>query len=86
CLAHVVNLVNIAVMSHITKISAVETASAIWEYDPDLANNCVLGGSLNVISVIRTLAVKIQVSSQHIKYFNKVQIDCGITTLLKIPP
>jgi hypothetical protein len=53
-LAHVVNLANIAVMSHITKIGAMETASAIWEYDPDLADNCVLGGSLDVISVIHT--------------------------------
>ena len=55
-------------MSHITKIGAVETASAIWEYDPDLADNRVLGGSFDVISVIRTLAVKIQASSQRIKY------------------
>ena len=85
CLAHIVNLANIAVMSHITKIGAVETASAIWEYNPDLADNRVLGGSLDVISAIRTLAVKIQASSQRIEYFNKVQIDCGITTPLKIP-
>jgi hypothetical protein len=85
CLAHVVNLANIAVMSHITKIGAVETTSAIWEYNPDLADNRVLGGSLDVISAIRTLAVKIQASSQRIEYFYKVQVDCGITTPLKIP-
>jgi hypothetical protein len=34
CLAHVVNLANVAVMTHITKIAAIENATAIWEYDP----------------------------------------------------
>jgi hypothetical protein len=46
-------------MSHITKLAAVETASAIWEYDPSLPNNRVLGGSLDVIASIRTIAVKV---------------------------
>jgi hypothetical protein len=46
-------------MSHITKIAAVETTSAIWEYDPDLPDNRILGGSLDVIAAIRTLAVKV---------------------------
>ena len=50
-------------MSHITKIAAVETTSAIWEYDPDLPNNRILGGSLDVIAAIRTLAVKVIHSS-----------------------
>jgi hypothetical protein len=59
CLGHVVNLGNVDVMSHITKIAAVETATAIWEYDPSLADNRVLGGSLDVISAIRTLAIKV---------------------------
>jgi len=52
CLEHVVNLTNIAVMSHITKIAAVENQTAIWEYDPDEADNRVLGGSLDVIAAI----------------------------------
>ncbi|KAH8982299.1 hypothetical protein EDB83DRAFT_2241624, partial [Lactarius deliciosus] len=34
CLGHVVNLGTIDVMGHITKIAAVETTTAIWEYDP----------------------------------------------------
>jgi hypothetical protein len=59
CLGHVVNLGNVDVMSHITKIAAVETATAIWEYDPTLENNRVLGGSLDVIAAIRTLAIKV---------------------------
>jgi len=59
CLGHVVNLGNIDVMGHITKIAAVETTAAIWEYDPDLPDNRILGGSLDVIAAIRTLAVKV---------------------------
>jgi len=59
CLGHVVNLGNVDVMSHITKIAVVETTTAIWEYDPTLADNRVLGGSLDVISAIRTLAIKV---------------------------
>jgi hypothetical protein len=56
CLGHVVNLGNIDIMSHITKIAAVETTSAIWEYDPDLPGNRILGGSLDVIAAIRVVA------------------------------
>jgi hypothetical protein len=61
-LAHVVNLANVDVMGHITKITAVETSTAIWEYDPSLINNQVLGGSSDVITVIRTLAIKVMFS------------------------
>ena len=46
-------------MSHITKIAAVENATAIWEYDPTRNDNRVLGGSLDVIAAIRTLAIKV---------------------------
>ena len=59
CLEHVVNLANVAVMSHITKIAIVENSNAIWEYDPALPGNRVLGGSLDVVAAIRTLAVKV---------------------------
>lgn len=59
CLEHVVNLANVDVMGHITKIAAVENATAIWEYDPDLLNNRVLGGSLDVIAAVRTIAIKV---------------------------
>jgi hypothetical protein len=59
-LAHVINLGNVDVMSHITKIAAVENATAIWEYDPTRNDNRVLGGSLDVIAAIRTLAIKVK--------------------------
>ncbi len=48
-------------MGHITKIAAVENATAIWEYDPSLEGNCVLVGSLDVIAAIRTLSIKVSV-------------------------
>lgn len=53
------NLANIDIMSHITKIAVVETSTAIWEYDPELPSNRVLGGSLDVIATVRTLAIKV---------------------------
>ena len=59
CLAHVVNLANVAVMAHITKITAIEHANAIWEYDPELPGNCMLGGSLDIVAGICTLVVKV---------------------------
>jgi hypothetical protein len=46
-------------MGRITQIAAVENATAIWEYDPSLPNNRVLGGSLDVIVAIRTIVVKV---------------------------
>jgi hypothetical protein len=58
CLEHIVNLANVAIMDHVTKLAIDETATAIWEYDPTLPDNRVFGGTLDVISVIRTLAIK----------------------------
>jgi hypothetical protein len=46
-------------MSHITKLATVKSATAIWEYDPSLPGNRVLGGALDVISAIQTLAIKV---------------------------
>jgi hypothetical protein len=73
CLAHVVNLAIVDFMSHIMKIAVVESSNAIWEYDPSTPGNRVLSGSLDVISAIRTLAIKarfplIQESSPFIFY------------------
>ena len=59
CLSHVVNLANVAVMDCITKIAAVEIMTTIWEYDPSLPDNHVLNGSLNVVTAVRTLAIKV---------------------------
>jgi hypothetical protein len=88
-------------MTHITKIAAVETATAIWEYDPSLPDNRVLNGSLDVTATIRTLAIKvshvsfslsqfsnlpqIQSSGQRIEAFEKLQIEGGLKDTLKIP-
>jgi len=54
-----VNLGNVDVMDHITKITAVENVTTIWEYDPERDDNRILGGSLDVIAAIRTLAIKV---------------------------
>ena len=59
CLEHVVNLAKVAVMGHITKIAAIENATAIWEYDPECPDNRLLGGSLDLIASVRTLAIKV---------------------------
>ena len=85
CLAHVVNLAIIDFMSIITGIAHVETSTAIWEFDLMLTQNRVLGGSLDVIAAIQTLAIKIQASGQRIAYFERLQKECGIDTPLKIP-
>ncbi|KAH8985849.1 hypothetical protein EDB86DRAFT_2782682, partial [Lactarius hatsudake] len=34
CLGHVIHLGIVDIMQHITRIAAVENATAIWEYDP----------------------------------------------------
>ena len=47
-------------MGHITKIAAVKNATAIWEYDPTQTDNHVLGGSLDMIAAIYTLAIKVR--------------------------
>jgi hypothetical protein len=60
CLAHVVNLGVVAVMSMITRIANVETSTAIWEFDPTDPNNRVLGNSLDVVAAVRTIAIKVR--------------------------
>ena len=70
CLGHVINLGNVDVMGHITKIAAVENATAIWEYDPTREDNRVLGGSLDVIAAIRTLAIKVIIIGIVLEKFN----------------
>ena len=101
CFAHVVNIANVAVMSKITKVAAIENASTIWEYNLALPGNCVLGGSLDVIASVRTIAIKvnftpsfylsishytqIQASGQRTEHFKKLQIQCKIMDPLKSP-
>ena len=59
CLEHVINLATVAIMSSITKVVAIKNVQAIWEFDPTLDGNRVLRGSLDVIAVIRTIAIKV---------------------------
>lgn len=72
-------------MSVITRTVAIETTTAIWEYNPMPPNNRVLGDSLDVVAAIRTLAIKIQASDQWIAYFHRLQTECGFGTPLSIP-
>ena len=85
CLAHVVNLAITDFMNVITKIGHVETTTVIWEFDPTLPQNRVLGDSLDVVAAIRTLVIKIQASGQRISYFERLQKECGTDPPLKIP-
>ena len=48
-------------MAATTKIANVETTTAIWEFDPTLPNNRVLGNLLDVVAAIHTLAIKVRV-------------------------
>lgn len=47
-------------MSKVTQTAIVESKQAIWDYDPQDPSNRVEGG-LDVIAIIRTLAVKVRV-------------------------
>lgn len=46
-------------MADVTKVALVESKQAIWEYDPMLAENRASSGGLDVIAIIRTLAIKV---------------------------
>lgn len=52
-------------MDYVTRIGVAENYSLLWEYDPADPENRVLGGQLDVISVIRTLAVKVSTVHCH---------------------
>ena len=39
CLKHIVNLTNVAIITHIMKIAAIKNANAIWEYNLELPGN-----------------------------------------------
>ena len=48
-------------MACITRMAAIETTTAIWDYDPDLPKNRIMNGSLPVdaVAALRTLSVKV---------------------------
>ncbi|KAG2739190.1 hypothetical protein P692DRAFT_20644572, partial [Suillus brevipes Sb2] len=88
CLAHMVNLAVTDVMSVITCITNIETTTAIWEFDPLLPNNRILGDSLDVVAAVllsSNISLQIQSSGQCIEYFETLQVKCGILIPLKIP-
>ena len=64
CLEHIVNLATVDVMKHVTRFATLENATAIWEYDPSDDNNRVLGGSLDMIVAMCTLAIKVCIYAQ----------------------
>jgi hypothetical protein len=57
---------------------AIETRTAIWEYDPDLPGNHLLGGSLDVIAAIRTLTINFGSLQWKFSYFC---LDSSIWTM-----
>ena len=88
CLGHVINLGNVDIMSHIMKIAAVENLTAIWEYDPTHSDNCVLGGSLDVIATICMLTIKVRISRYPKLTFthktNDIPLDSGTQAVYRI--
>lgn len=52
CLEYVNNIAIVAVMKGIMKIATIETTQAMWDYDPTLPDNHMLGGSLDAIMAI----------------------------------
>ena len=60
CLDHVIQLGIEGFMGKITKKSALETSQAIWEYNPKAADS-LINGTADIITKIRTLAVKVSV-------------------------
>jgi hypothetical protein len=67
-------------MGCITQIAAIENATAIWEYDPSLPDNRILGGSLDVIAAICTIAVKVSQLYLLCLKLHTVSIDTSIWT------
>jgi len=85
CLTHVINLTISSVLAVIIKIANVNTTTTIWEFDPTLPQNCILDDTLDIVSTIQTLTIKIQCSGQQIEYLKTLQVKCGINPPLSIP-
>lgn len=60
CMGHIIQLGIKDFMAFVTKTSAIETTAAIWEYDPNDAENHIQGGKLDAIAFLRTLIVKVR--------------------------
>ena len=66
-----------------------ETATAIWEYDPSLPDNCMLNGSLDVTAAIWTLAIKVGHVSFLLSQFSnlpQIQSSGQCIEVLSVPP
>ena len=59
CLGHVIQLANGDMMKHVTNIAAVETAAAIWKLNPKDPNSHLSNGSLDAVSTLCTVAIKV---------------------------
>ena len=70
CLEHAVQLSVASVMDHVTKRAIAESSTAIWEYDPSLEENKVAGGKLDVLSVLRTINIKVRASLLIYSYYD----------------
>ena len=62
CFAHIINLAVVVFMNQITKITAVDNANMIWDYDPALPDNRIEGG-LDQIAALWTVIMKVRVES-----------------------
>ena len=63
-------------MSHITKLAVIETTNAIWEYDPSDPDNHVLDSGLDVITTIRTLAIKVNFLLVSLDFISNITYIC----------
>ncbi|OJT06528.1 Zinc finger BED domain-containing protein RICESLEEPER 2 [Trametes pubescens] len=85
CIAHVVQLGIEDFMTQVTQVALVQSKQAMWDFDPTLATNRLAAGGLDVIAMIRTLAIKIQASPQRKEAFKRAQRQIGIDVPLVIP-
>ena len=46
-------------MTQVTQVALVQSKQAMWDFDPTLATNRLAAGGLDVIAMIRTLAIKV---------------------------
>lgn len=59
CLGHILELAIEAIVTTVTKKSAVETTTAIWEFDPAAPGSLLDGNKADLLAMLRTLSVKV---------------------------
>lgn len=65
-------------MGKITQTKIIESKQAIWEFNPQLPENSILGG-IDVIAAIRTLAVKVSLDASVIVFSMPAVSTYGVT-------